>query len=55
MAQNVAPCNDWMGKLGCSRVKCRYAHVIPGTDDKSANTYMVINKTQNQLRVPLNI
>jgi hypothetical protein len=48
------PCGEWMSKLGCNRVKCRYAHVIPGTDDPNAKTYMVINKTQFSLRIPCN-
>jgi hypothetical protein len=42
-----------MNNKSCGRVVCRYAHVIPGTEDPNTNTYVVINKA-TQLRLQLN-
>jgi len=41
-----------MLQKNCDRVRCRNAHVIPGTEDPSIGKYIVINSAQ-QTRLPL--
>lgn len=40
------PCNSWHNNFFCNKVHCKYAHVIPGTQDQNTNTYIVVNKSE---------